>query len=261
MAKKQLNNKTIPFKWVLDTHGLMMRELRLAREMTQAQLAKKINTTQASVSNWEKGKAKPSSTQISKLDSLFGTKQLRGDTAIEIKTESGLLADWVRETREMMRWSRQQLAKEAEISYLTVLNIEMGRSVNPQTRTIEAIQQALNTELPEELGQELFSEAEFSVEGVGPFTDFDPYDFLALPRVAGIYVFYDISDRAVYVGKGDVIRTRVLDHEQKFWFKRPIVDKASFVQVDDEKLRSQIEAVMIKFMKSNAVINKQLVQR
>ena len=46
-------------------------------------------------------------------------------------------------------------------------------------------------------------------------------------------------------------------HFDKFWFKDPIVKYGSYIDVKDQKLCHQLEQAMIKFLKSNAVINKQ----
>jgi len=92
-------------------------------------------------------------------------------------------------------------------------------------------------------------------------TDFDPHDDDDLPEVAGIYVFYDVSDRPVYVGKAQNIAKRVGDHSEKFWFKYPIVSHAAYIEIVDKELRHQVEQILIGFLKSNAVINKQSVTR
>jgi len=97
--------------------------------------------------------------------------------------------------------------------------------------------------------------------GVGELVDFDPHDPGEYPAVSGIYVLYDISERPLYVGQGKAIDRRLRDHTDKFWFRSPIVESASYVQIDDRVLRERVEAVLIKFLKSNAVINKKLVDR
>ena len=74
-------------------------------------------------------------------------------------------------------------------------------------------------------------------------------------------MLYDISERPVYVGEGRDVRSRIKEHEEKFWFKQPIVESASWIKIKDSKLRSQIEKLLIKFLKSNAVLNKQNVDR
>jgi hypothetical protein len=100
-----------------------------------------------------------------------------------------------------------------------------------------------------------------TIEGLGEFQDFEPHDENDWPGESGIYVFYDISDRPVYVGMGTSIANRIADHRDRFWFKRPIVERAAYVPIKDEKLRRQVETILIKFLKSNAIINKQQVER
>ncbi len=63
------------------------------------------------------------------------------------------------------------------------------------------------------------------------------------------------------MGKSRSIAERLDDHEDKFWFKAPIVQSASFIKVEDEDTRHKLEQVLIKFLKSNAVINQQGVRR
>ena len=91
--------------------------------------------------------------------------------------------------------------------------------------------------------------------------EFNPHDPKDYPTVGGIYVLYDISDRPLYIGQGRSIDKRLRNHYDKFWFKPPIVQSTSYVQVDEKPLRERVEAVLIKFLKSNAVINKRLVDR
>lgn len=62
-------------------------------------------------------------------------------------------------------------------------------------------------------------------------------------------------------GEDSNVRTRINDHEEKFWFKRPIIESASWIRIEDATLRKQIEALLIKFPKSNAIISKQHVER
>ena len=96
---------------------------------------------------------------------------------------------------------------------------------------------------------------------IGEFIDFNPHDPKDYPSVGGIYVLYDIRDRPLYIGQGMTIDKRLRNHYDKFWFKPPIIESASYLQIDDKPLRERIEAVLTKFLKSNAVINKRLVNR
>jgi hypothetical protein len=97
--------------------------------------------------------------------------------------------------------------------------------------------------------------------GVGEMTEFDPYDTSKFPTVAGIYVLYDICKRPLYVGQGRSIDRRLRVHHDKFWFKSPIVESAAYVRIDNRVLRESVETLLIKFLKSNAVINKRFVER
>jgi hypothetical protein len=97
--------------------------------------------------------------------------------------------------------------------------------------------------------------------GISDLIEFNPHDPKDFPTVGGIYVLYDISDRPMYIGQGMSIDKRLRSHYDKFWFRPPIVESASYVQVDEKPLQERVEAVLIKFLKSNAVINKRLVDR
>lgn len=57
------------------------------------------------------------------------------------------------------------------------------------------------------------------------------------------------------------IADRIKGYGDRFWYKRPIVETASYIPVKEKKLRHQIETILIKFLKSNAIINKQGVER
>jgi transcriptional regulator with XRE-family HTH domain len=167
---------------------------------------------------------------------------------------------WLYDARNKKGWSVPELAEESGVSFVQVYNIEAGRSQNPQNRTREKLIKALGESPPAALVKA--TETAATVEGIGEFIDFDPHDENDIPDGAGIYVFYDISDRPIYVGQSQDIRSRILrDHNSRFWFRAPVVQSAAYVLIADKTLRRQIEAVMIQFLKSNAVINKQLVYR
>ena len=76
-----------------------------------------------------------------------------------------------------------------------------------------------------------------------------------------MYVLYDISQRPIYVGKATKISSRLNDHSSRFWFKRPLVETGAYIEIQDPALRTQIETVLIQFLKNNAVINKQKTVR
>jgi hypothetical protein len=63
-------------------------------------------------------------------------------------------------------------------------------------------------------------------------------------RGAGVaYVFYDISVRPIYIGDAGTIRDCVRNHQDKFWFKRPIVNHGAYIEIADERLRTQVERI------------------
>jgi transcriptional regulator with XRE-family HTH domain len=166
---------------------------------------------------------------------------------------------WVREQRERKKWSQLHLASESGVSQPQISNIEAGRSSNPRTQTKERISKALGVKLPSAISVELAADAK--IPGIGDLLDFDPYDSTDVPQEGGVYVLYDLTNRPVYVGEGGSIAARIKDHEEKFWFKRPVVQAASYIRIEEQKLRRQVEKVLIKFLKTNALLNKQNVDR
>jgi hypothetical protein len=77
-----------------------------------------------------------------------------------------------------------------------------------------------------------------------------------------VYVFYDITDRPVYVGKSrQNLRGRVRDHQTRFWFKTPVVVRGSFLAIDDPSMCDKIETILIKFLGNHALLNARGVIR
>ena len=142
---------------------------------------------------------------------------------------------------------------------LQIYNIETGRTENPRASTRAKIESALGAEVPRAVAKAAAREAH--IGGLGQLVDFDPHDENDYPAEPGVYVFYDISERPVYVGESSDIRRRTRTHNNEFWYRTPIVYKASYVRVEDQALRRQLESTLIKFLKSNAVINRQQVVR
>jgi transcriptional regulator with XRE-family HTH domain len=152
-----------------------------------------------------------------------------------------------------------ELATRSGISAPAIYNIEAGRITNPRLETVKYLEEALGVSVPTETSKE--SREEATVKGVGEFFEFDPHNKNDWPDGAGIYVLYDVSERPIYVGQGSSIKRRIADHEEKFWFKAPIVTSAAYILVEDSDLRKKVETILIRFLKKNAVINKQNVER
>ncbi len=142
----------------------------------------------------------------------------------------------------------------------TIYNIESGKAQSPHRRTIERLAKALDKPFESDSERELRQESH--IEDLGDLIDFDPHDAKQWPNEPGVYVFYDISQRPIYIGQGKDISSRIKAHKRdKFWFREPIVTAGSYVAIRRSRLRRQVEAVLIKFLKNNAVINKQQVDR
>lgn len=250
----------LSFDWNREKHGKILRELRRNENLTQNQLGAELQIAQPIVSQFESGNTTPSDAQLDSIVDRFGVKSFVDGSIAEIDTYN-LLSNWLRGAMAAKSLTVKDLAELTGLSRTPIDSILNGKNTNPRTRTIEKLEEALGVKIDVDIQAEIERDADLGVEGVGAFTDFDPYDMNDLPQVPGIYVFYDISDRPIYVGMGSSIARRCRDHEQKFWYKSPVVYKASYVEVQDRTLREQIERVMIRFMKTNAVINKQLVER
>lgn len=235
--------------------GMMdIRDARKRVGISQTELANKLNVAQGTVSNWERGKGEPSPQQEELLKTILGLGELVDGTVGQSP-----LATWLIKARMAKKWSVPELASKAGLTPTAVYLIEKGVTQNLRETTRTKLETALGNMIPEETASEAAEDAE--IKGLGSLEGFDPHDDDERPSEPGIYVLYDISERPVYVGEGKNIRTRIKNHEDKFWFKRPIVETASWIKVSDDTLRFQIETLMIKFLKSNAVINKQNVDR
>lgn len=236
-----------------------IRTERIVLGLSQATLAERLGVTQATISNWESGKSSPSETQVALLSEFLGVKKPRGRKEISSAAETGY-GDWLSATRIAKGLTRAQLAAKSGVSAVQVWNIETGGTSNPRASTRKKLEHALDAKPSEALVEAVREEAE--ITGVGQFVGFDPHDESDFPSEPGVYVFYDISDRPIYVGESGDIRRRIKnDHTEKFWYRTPIVEKASYVRVEDQKLRRQLENTLIKFLKSNAVINQKQVDR
>lgn len=175
---------------------------------------------------------------------------------------------WLQEAIDERKFSVAKLAEKSKISIPAIYAILQGRSKNPQQATRDMLGKALRKKYQPEAEKNTRRIAEpkenSAQEGMGEFSDFDPYNDELLPPVPGIYVFYDISNRPIYIGKAikstRTIKSRVREHRDKFWFKRPLVESGSFIPIYDETLCAQVEKALIKFLKDNAVVNKHYVE-
>jgi transcriptional regulator with XRE-family HTH domain len=223
--------------------------------MSQSELADKIGVSAMTISNWERIKTSPGDDEEVRLRAVLGDAL----ESPELLTTSSPLATWLTKARLSAKMSVPELALKSGITPPAIYRIEQGVTRNLRKRTREQLEKALGAAMPKDALAEV--EVEAAVEGLGQLEDFDPHIDEERPDEPGIYVLYDISERPIYVGEGAKVRARIRDHEEKFWFKRPIVESASWIKIADDTLRRQVETLLIKFLKSNAVINKQNVVR
>ena len=164
-----------------------------------------------------------------------------------------LFGDWLRTEMDKKDITIQQLANKTTLSYQAIWNIVKGNTRYPQASTRQQLSSALELSVPAEIEQTI--ETESSVSGY-VWTDFSPYDLQTIPEMAGVYVFYDITDRPVYVGRSySNVRERVRDHQTRFWFKQPLVMRGSFLAVPDQEMCNKIETILIKFLGTHALLN------
>lgn len=248
---------------MIEPFGSRLKQARLSEGLSQSELAAKLHVSQPLISNWELGNFAPNGEMIAEIEKIFGKitdKAASQDQRAElVSLASNAFGAWLRKERTSARMSVPELSKASGISAVAIYNIESGRSLNPQEDTRARLEKALNKSTPEEVTREDAKEQD--IAGVGTLESFDPYDKGRLPSVPGVYVFYDITERPIYIGKSDNIGRRIREHEDRFWFRQPIVDSASYVEIRDPAMRHSVEQVLIKFLKSNAVINKQSVDR
>lgn len=170
------------------------------------------------------------------------------------------LANWLNEKVQQEDMTPGFLADEAGVSKQTIHKILRGETENPTSSTRRKIEDAIGEEIPKDTEEDIEQDA--SVAGMGSLVDIgDPFDISGLKGVSGVYVLYDVSERPIYVGQSQNIQNRIEDHSNKKWFVDDIVDTASYIEINDEKLRKQVESVLISFLKSNAVINKKGTSR
>ena len=152
------------------------------------------------------------------------------------------------------------LVEKTGITYTGIWNIVKGNTVSPRLETRRKLAEALNETIPVEVEAEIQNQAA-PIPGF-EWADFTPTDLETVPQKSGVYVFYDVTDRPVYVGKSSKnVRTRVKDHQTRFWFKSPLVVRGAFLSVPDPDLCLKIETILIKFMGKHALLNSKGVVR
>ena len=250
MAKRKVTSDN-----TLKTDALL-RTRRQANALSQAELADRLKTSQATISLWESGKATPSAEQLKTLNDILGGLAPTSETITEAESQTPIAA-WLSRGIAKKNLTVSELAVKADVSLPTVYNILAGRAQNPHPKTITSLEKVLGEPFE---SKEVAREAS-EISGIGELIDFNPYESKEIPNKPGVYVLYDISQRPIYVGKATKISGRLHDHSSRFWYKRPLGETGAYIEIKDALLRDQIETVLIQFLKNNAVINKQKTVR
>ena len=205
-----------------------------------------------------------------KLDDIispspYRKQKARNDNNTTIPSQNqDSFGTWLETALIQRGMSQTTLARLSGVSTSSIGKIIRGEIRNPRKSTRAMIEGALGRDLDESIENAITEEV--TIDGLGEFSDFDPHSDTTLwPEGGGVYVFYDISQRPIYVGQSGDIQRRLKDYiegtRRPWWFMKPIVESASFIPVEDADLRKQLEKVMILFLKSNAVLNKTFVRR
>lgn len=170
------------------------------------------------------------------------------------------IADWLLGEMKRRDLSIPDLAAKSGLSAVAIYNIVKRNTSSPREETRKKLAAALNSTIPEDVEVAIEKEQTLAVPGSHlpgyQWSDFTPSDLNTIPDKPGVYVFYDITGRPVYIGKSNTnVRVRVKDHQTRFWFKEPLVVKGAFLAIADKDLCDTIELVLIKFLGPHALLN------
>ena len=243
-----------------------LKDAREKSGLSQGEVGEKFHVSQAAVHTWESGSSEPRGETFDKVLAWIelsengqkppgeATPQTEGDTPGEHQTSG--FGEWLLNERQSQGLSRAKLAKMAGLSSQALYTIEMGIVRNPWKTTRDRLIESLGANsLPRKVAQEIKEESE--VQGLGEFSDFSPWDDLMIPEEPCVYVYYDRTDRPIYVGQTKNLRTRNKQHQaQDKWFFRRLVERGGYFRVGDEAQRIQLEKVLIHFLRRNSLFNE-----
>jgi len=236
--------------------GNWIKMSRLQAGLTQAAVEKEIDASSGMVSHWENGKS-PSSEYRKKLEKLFEPI----DAGSSFDGEK--FGKWLDQEMRKKPINRIKLSQKSGVHPATIDNLITGKVANPRSETMRKLAEALGHSQKDSVASEVIEETKRNNEipGLGSFENFSPHVKDEIPDCAGVYVLYDIADRPIYVGQSESICGRIKNHQDRFWFKEPIVKQGAYIKVPDDGLRKQLEKILIKFLKSNAVLNQHYTER
>lgn len=240
--------------------GSNIRAAREAKGWIQKTLADRVGVSPGLVSHWETSRVEPSYEQLLNLEKEFGSR-LRERT----------LEEWLKEARKRRGFEEKDLATKSGVSSQQIKNIESGRSKNSWSVTVQKLEEALGETFGEDANALPPGKATTSI---GQRKDFDPHyrgdkksqsertDPSAKrpwpqKNNPGVYVFFSSDGHPEYVGKAGDVRTRLSQHEEKFWFRKPVLEKACYFPIEDREMRARIEGMLISVIgEKQLILNK-----
>ena len=215
-------------------------------------------------------------TVVMERESNFGTESeprsvqtANSDVRLQVAAEidpsgPGPFGRWLEAELSAKTMNPWDLAQRSDILVHHIEQILRGDIRHPMPAVMKSIQESLDEEVDTITRDAIRQDSE--IEGFGDFCDFDPHGDQSLwPTGSGVYVFYDISSRPVYVGETSDLHRRMKQYfspqRRMWWVSQPIVETASFIPVEETQLRKRLEKILIRFLKSNAVMNRTHVRR
>ena len=219
---------------------------------TQTKLAEELDVSQPLINHWVKGRQRPNAEMREKLVEVFGAG------FGEEETFGRTLGEWLRSKREKQKLTIKELADKTGLSWLGIKNIEDGNIQSPHKATLKSLEKVLG-KLPAVQSKDVEEARDvggFDFEGT---FDVKEWESNAKPgeKIQCIYVIYDKSNRPVYIGQTNDLRSRFKNHEREFWWKEPIAQRFAYIVVKDSEFRKKAEKVMIKLVGTHALMNEQ----
>lgn len=219
-------------------------------KLSQQQLADKLGVSQPLVSHWESGGTQPTHEMLEKLSAIL-------EADIDEASFGMDLSEWLRNQRNKAGLTREEFAKKAGISPLTIYFIENGTTKSPQEATLRKLEKVLG-KLPGSLSENVEEVREVGdFEYLGPFPIDKWKENIGEGKISCIYVFYDSLDRPVRIGETEDLERRMKEYQQMYWFRPPTAETFAYIVVKDPKVRAQVEKIMIKLVGEHAIFNIQ----
>ncbi|MBS2025749.1 MAG: helix-turn-helix domain-containing protein [Deltaproteobacteria bacterium] len=221
--------------------GAVIKRRRVARGLSQGELAEALGVSRSAVSHWETDREAPTD------DERAGLEQILGGA----KESQESLAAWLGQARRAKGLSLEQLAEKTGLTTERLHALEVGRVTSPRKATLSRLSKALG-KAPKKAVHKMKHDAK--VPGVGAVVEFDPHDAHDRPKGAGLYVLLDNNGRPIHVGHAKKLKKRLETLATERWFTRPMVDAGAFVQIASANERERLSSLMLKLLKTSIVV-------